>query len=811
MRRRSKLAVRAAMAALAVALVSTAVVAAPAGAGVRRAAGGAAIHLVDNQVTIIRDSAGIPHITAGNFFALGYGEAYAFSQDNFCTLAQDFVTVNGERSRYFGPSGPAVNFSAGTQTSNLQSDFFWQSVKDSGLYRARVPAAPPIGPLPQVTSVYSGFVAGYNAYLKSGKLRDPACAHKAWVRPISLEDMFLRGVQIATENSSAQFVGYEALAAPPSPGKSAVRTAREPIDHAALRALRESGASSGGSNGIGVGSKDTQAGDGLVLANPHFPWQGTERFWMAQLRVPGSYDVEGGTLEGFPEIGIGFNQHLAWTHTVSTSYRFTLYQLKLVPGHPTSYLVDGKARAMGRATVHVPLAHGTATHTFYTTRWGTVTDLPPAGLAWSATTAYALDDANIADEYRAADQYFKMGQATTVEGLLRTELSYLAIPSFNTIAADDMGHVLYGDVGNTPNVSTKLIHACLPAGVPTIVYQVAGVVTLDGSRTSCAWGTDSHTPVPGIFNGTHLPHTIRTDYVENSNDSYWLANPSAPFKAYSPIIGDIDVPQGLRTRLGNEMIAARLKGADGLGRAKFTISTMQAMWENDRSLLAELVLHPLVASCRKTTKATASDHQLVDLRAACNVLARYDGTGNLDAAGGWLFSEWARLAVNGPFWADKFNPAHPLTTPSKLDTANPGILQGLADAVLALKSHHLALDTTYGEVQHVDRNRAVIAIHGCDTGCFNAIYANSGPATPSAPVGYGGVYDGSSLVMTTELTRSGPVSQGILTYSQASDPTSPWFANMTRLYSSKHWVPLPYSPAALAAQSGNTTTVLTAP
>ncbi len=51
--------------------------------------------------TIVRDSAGIPHITASNFRALGYGEAWAFSQDNFCALANDFVTVNGDRSKAY--------------------------------------------------------------------------------------------------------------------------------------------------------------------------------------------------------------------------------------------------------------------------------------------------------------------------------------------------------------------------------------------------------------------------------------------------------------------------------------------------------------------------------------------------------------------------------------------------------------------------------------------------------------------------------------------------------------------------------------
>ena len=84
----------------------------------------------------------------------------------------------------------------------------------------------------------------------------------------------------------------------------------------------------------------------MVLANPHFPWRGTERFWMAQLDVPGQYDVEGGTLEGIPLIGIGFNQHLAWTHTVANDFRFTFYQLSLVPGDPTSYYVDGQSHKM---------------------------------------------------------------------------------------------------------------------------------------------------------------------------------------------------------------------------------------------------------------------------------------------------------------------------------------------------------------------------------------------------------------------------------------------------------------------------------
>jgi acyl-homoserine-lactone acylase len=767
--------------------------------------------LKSNAVTIVTDSAGIPHITASNFTSLGYGEAWAFSEDNFCTLAQDFVTVNGDRSQYFGQNNLAVNYSAGVDPTNLQSDLFWQEIKNSGLYQSQIKAKPPIGPLPQVLQLYRGFIAGYNAYLASGDLTDPDCAGQPWVRPITLEDMFLRGVQIATEASSQQFIPNEDAATPPR-SKGSSEPARAAVSRTDLRSLRtlvESGSSSNGSNGIGLGSKDTQNKDGMVLANPHFPWYGTERFFAEQLDVPGQYDVEGGTLMGFPLVGIGFNSDLAWTHTVSTSMRFTIAQLTLDRRHPTRYIVNGKVLAMHAKTVSVNTGKATVRHTFYVTRFGTILVIPGI-YTWSSSTAYALEDANLDDEMRAADQYFEMGRATSVQDLLNVESKYLAIPTFNTIAADKTGHALYGDVGNTPGVTAGLVTRCLPPGAPDLVYIVAGIITLNGSTTRCDWEAAKGTPVPGILSASEEPHTIRTDYVENSNDSYWLANPSDPFKAYSPIVGPIDVEQGLRTRLGNEMIAERVAGTDGLGKPKFTIATLQAMWESDRSLLAELVLKPLVAACEKSPEQKASNGTEVNLTQACGALAGYETyeNGDLDASGGWLFEVWYNLPFSGTFWKMPFYVKHPLTTPYGLDTSNPDVLENLATAVVDLEAQDIPLTASYGQVQHSTKGSDVIPIHGCDTGCFNAIYPSTGDNNPFFPGDYGEVGDGSSLVMTTELTSKGPVSEGIVTYSQATNPASPYYANMTELYSQKQWVPFAYTPAQMAALKGATTLTL---
>ncbi|MGH2859600.1 MAG: penicillin acylase family protein [Solirubrobacteraceae bacterium] len=782
-----------------------------------------------NSVTVTRDSAGIPHIVASNFTALGYGEGWAFAQDNTCTFANDIVTLEGQRSRYFGPNGTAVNYSAGVSSTNLQSDLFWRYVRGTGIARREL--ARNSGLLPQMRALYSGWVAGYNHFLRSGRLRDPACKGKPWVRPITMLDMLLRGVQIVTEASSQQFIPGTDAAAPPAAGASATLargthravhragTHRAATNLSALRAQFNSHQSAG-SNGIGLGSLDTRARTGMVLANPHFPWRGTERFWMAQLDVPGAYDMEGGTLMGFPLIGIGFNRNIAWTHTVSTDRRFVLYQLKLVPGDPTSYYLNGKPVKMGRITVSVRYGSKTVRHTFYTTRWGVVTTVPAATYGWSDTTAYALYDSTIAAGVRAANQYLRMGQAKSVHGLFAVEAKFLAIPTFNTIAADDHGNAYYGDVGDTPAVTAAKLKQCLPAGLPTIVYNAAGVVTLDGTRSACAPVDFPGTPQKGILPARDLPHLFRRDYVENSNDSYWLANPSHPLTGYAPIVGKTDYPQDGRTRLGNAMIAARVKGTDGLGAPKFTIGTLQRMWEGDKSDLAQQVLSDLVADCRAHPMQTASNGQSVNLMSACSALAHYNGTGKLNAKGGWLFSVWNDLDSDTAFYSVAFQPTHPLTTPTGLNTAAPARpLKWLADAVQNLQAHHVGLNASFGQVQYAPQSKR-IPIPGCSgessahgMGCFNAIYSPDGTPATAGPVSggpYGQVDDGSSLVMTTQLNRSGPVSEGILTYSQASDPTSPWYSNMTKMYSRGKWAKLPYTAAALAADHPGRTVTLTA-
>ena len=180
----------------------------------------------------------------------------------------------------------------------------------------------------------------------------------------------------------------------------------------------------------------------MVLGNPHFPWQGGQRFYQSHLTIPGKLDVEGASLFGVPVILIGHTQKLAWSHTVSTARRFSPFQLTLVPGSPTQYLYDGQVRTMkaDKVTVQVPGSGGNLvprTRTLYSTLQGPImTSLLNLPLfPWTPLIAHALGDAN-ATNFRYLNHFLETDMAQSVRELDAVERKYQGIPWVNTIAAD---------------------------------------------------------------------------------------------------------------------------------------------------------------------------------------------------------------------------------------------------------------------------------------------------------------------------------------------------------------------------------------
>ncbi|MEU6940407.1 penicillin acylase family protein, partial [Streptomyces rubiginosohelvolus] len=113
---------------------------------------------------------GIPHIVAKDYANLGFGTGWAQAADQVCTLADGFVTVRGERSKFFGPDA-APDFSLASATTNRSSDLFFRGVRESGTVERLLTVPAPAGPSREAKESMRGFAAGYNAWLAQNRHR----------------------------------------------------------------------------------------------------------------------------------------------------------------------------------------------------------------------------------------------------------------------------------------------------------------------------------------------------------------------------------------------------------------------------------------------------------------------------------------------------------------------------------------------------------------------------------------------------------------------------------------------------------------
>ncbi|HET6629731.1 MAG TPA: acylase [Woeseiaceae bacterium] len=747
------------------------------------------------EVTIQRTTHGIAHIEAPDYESLAYGVAYAHAADNVCQTANQLVTIRGERSRFFGADESAL---LGLRVlPNPQIDIFIRAhMDDAALAHAQA------GSSAEAQALARGYVAGYNRYLDDHAGSLPAtCADAPWVRPMTAAD-YLRLQELTMVQLGVALLADAVVAASPPEAGEAAAPVPDPEQAAqALAPLRLDDPVLG-SNGWAFGSEVTANGRGVLLGNPHFPWSGVNRFWEMHLTIPGQLDVMGASIGHSPVVQIGFNKDVAWTHTVSTGKRFTLYELQLAEGEPTSYIVDGESVAMTpeAVTFEVRTADGGVvekTHTVWGTQFGPVIEYPDAGLSWTGTHAYALQDAN-ALNLRAMEIWIGFNRASSVDDMIAT-LGELGVPWVNTIAADRQGQALYADVSVVPDVDAEQLRRCAPSEHAAALFQAAGLVVLDGSRSECGWQQDPESPVPGLIPMERMPVAVRRDFVQNSNDSFWMSNPDIDWPPFSPLVGLIDVAQSLRTRAGLYAIRTRLAAEDAIAEhGKIGLDEVQAMLFANRNQAAYLVLDDLLALCDPAVGARPTDDMQLD---PCTVLQRWDRHNNLDSRGEPLFREWWRAARNiENVWDVPFDPEHPATTPSGLNTGDPAVrtavLAALDSAYATVQASGYAPDAPLGDVQYRRTADGRVGLHGGPEfeGLLNKVETATDTLTEDGyPVQWG-----SSYIQTVTFDERGPVAEAIMVYGQSSEPGSPYAFDQLEMFAEKDWMPLPFHPEDIA-------------
>ncbi len=752
---------------------------------------------------IRRTSFGIPQIIARDEKSLGYGIGYAYAQDNFCVLADEIVTVNGERSRYFGPDATNIY-----QRNNLRMDFYFKLINDDAAVDAFYDKQSA-----DVKALFDGYVLGVNRYLREKGVANLAadCKGAAWVRPITVRDMMRLVRRLSVEVSGIQFIDAMFAAQPPAVASASAAPRLRPATQMARAAKQVLAAGDGplskahwdelrerfGSNALALGAEATDSGRGMLFGNPHFPWFGILRFYQMHLTIPGKMDVMGGALNGFPGVNIGFTNEFAWSHTVNTSAHFTLYALQLDPADPTRYVYDGQPRDMSRKalTVQVRQADGSVvpvTRTYYASSHGPIVVIP-GQLAWDRSLAFAIRDANL-ENWRLVEYFHRVNKAKDLAEYKTVVESIVGNPWTNTIVVDRGGNTYYANVTPVPHVSTAKEQACVaPPFRPLIA--ASGLFVLAGSTSACEWTVDPAAPQPGIFAGKDLPQMSRRDFVHNANDSAWLTNPAAPMTGYPAIVSRDSYEQNGRTRIGLAQATARLAGSDGRPGNKFSMDALREIVLSNRVYYAEVALADAVDVMCAGSLTHTVDGQTVDLTKACAVLRNWDRRSELQSVGVNLFEAFWTRARSSSIWAVPFDPADPVNTPRGVVKGNAAVTTALRDAlgrgVIAQASAGIPIDRPWYEIQVATKNLP-LPIHGADgnLGNYNAI--RSQPIGNRLP-GARAVSYGTSYIQTVTWDDAGPRVGAFLSYSNSTDAASPNYADQTLRFYLKDWIRVPFT------------------
>jgi acyl-homoserine-lactone acylase len=740
---------------------------------------------------------GIAHVRASNYQDLGFGQGYAQARDNACDIEHGMLAFEGRLSRYFGPDAAGSSLT-GTGTKSLASDLYYQGIADSGVVEALVARPPPLGPRDEVRQLVRGYVEGFNALL--AEQPSLGCRDAEWLRPMAELDVYRRAYAMSTYLGRAVFLEQIIAAAPPVATPAALSESR------AREALLASPSprSRPGSNAIAIGGALTDTGGGINVANPHLAWNGDLRWSQAQLTLPGELDVSGAAVLGLPLIVMGHTATAAWSITTAeASRRFTLFELQLSDDSPTTYLVDGLPERMQRQDVSVQVRRDdgtleTITHEQWSTRYGPVVSGDTGALAWVASSpglpghAYAVGDAN-ATNMRMLNTLLALDHSGSVGDVERALRDNQGAPWWTVVAADAAGQALFSQIHVVPNVPDAHAERCGTEATRDS-FPFTGVVILDGSRGDCAWLTDPDAIEPGIFgpgqaDDPHLPLLVTRGYVANSNGSYWQPNAEQRISGLARIVGDEATERSLRTRDTFTEIE------DQLAQGPFDRQAMQELVFSHRSYAAELVLDDTLALCSTLPDGAAesSDGLDVDVREACDVLARWDRRMNADSRGALLFDRYWRTAnalaaeAEVSLFSTPFDAGDPLATPRTLDSAGPIPARALADAVLGLSDAGIALAAELGAHQYAVRGGVKMPLGGGTDvlGVFDVLDSDWSPEHGySAPFANGSGY---LHVVQFDGTPC-PDAVSLVTYSQSVESSSPHHGDQTALYSQKRWV-----------------------
>ena len=638
------------------------------------------------NIEIIRDNYGVPHVYSKTDKELAYGLAWVHSEDDFKTIQEAYLAGNAMLSNHIGLKG-------------APADFISQFIGSNRLIEEKIDEISK-----DYMKVVEGYAQGLNAYARANP--DKVLYRKLF--PITPKKMLMYSqLQLFISNEGAYWAGR-------------ILNNDTQDDYLDQNLT--------GSNVIAMNSAKTISGETFLAINTHQPLEGPTSWYEVHLNSEEGTNIIGTMYPGTPNVLIGVNEHLGWSHTVNYPDKTDVFKLKMK--NKRKYIVDGEEYELEKhkAKISIKLLGIPIkiNRRYYKSIYGPTLKNKSGYYSIRTPTLFNV---------RALEQWWKMGKAKNFSEFYDA-FKMKQIPGFNVGYADKYDTIFYMSNGILPKRAEG--------------YNWKGIVPGDTKET--LW-TEYHEiedlpqviqPKSGfIYNANHSPFKS-TSADENPNE-----------KDYSERMGYETYDNNRSTRLIELIESYDKVSYDDFKDIKYDNSFPSKFSYNfmDINLIDEIELD--------------ANNELFEI---VNEIQNWDRKTDTNSIGAGLYGVlYYHLIYN---YADQIRKLSSEEKPVSKEI----ILSAVSDIKPYLIEHFGKVKITLGEFQKLVRGDKELPIWGLP----DVITAMS-----SRPYkdGKHKVFAGESYIGLVRFTDEGPVMESIISFGNSDDPSSDHYTDQMEMYS----------------------------
>lgn len=709
-----------------------------------------------STVTIHRDSFGVPHVYGPTDASCIFGFIYAQAEDYFWQIEDNYLRALGRASEVYGEK-------------SLADDLLNHALELTTISQKEYEQASP-----KMKEFCQALADGLNYYLATHPDVKPRLIthfepwHPLAFRRFALYQMFIYG--------KSGLAASDMLQAAKEVTEKKADNIKISSDMLALIQQNEGEANLHaqhvGSNMWAVRPDKSASGKAMLFINPHQPFFGPGQWYEGHLVSGEGWNLLGACFFGSPCPTIGYNGHIAWSHTVNQPDIVDTYTVNYDEKNPEQYRFGNATRPVTTwsDSVTVKTDNGPMTRVF---KFSKTHQGPIVAVRNKVPLAIRLAKF---ESGGGLEEWYNMGKCKSVAEF-KAAMKPCEIPMFNAMVADTAGNIFYVYNGAVPKRSTKFDWS----------------KPVDGSNPETDWqGYHTFEELPQMENP-------KCGFMQNCNQQPLTTTPIAselkPGEVEeNPKSGDF--PSYMITEKERDNGRAQISRRILHTTEKFDFDSWAKAGFNTKILIAEKQIPEVVKEWEALAKS--EPERAAKLKDAMEMMRGWDCVSTVDSVPMTIFT----------LTYDKI-----MQMVGKRDLLNAPRIRAMEATLADLEKNHGSWKVAWGEINRLQR------IHGSQIELNGkGAFSDDQPSLPVAgcPGPLGVVFNfytlpqegrkrrygvaGSSYVGVVELADKAKA-KTVLQFGQSGDPASPHWFDQAPIYAKGEFKPSWYYKGDVEANS----------